>query len=403
METNKPQITLSRGFYNDREVCLIRFEFNKLINDRLRLVAGANWSHYLGCWCGPLTRKFFDEIVSKLGDLAKITYGPKDNSVSYSPKFLEAKKRLITKNEAEKAIPEIAQIDLKRWEEHLRGKQYAKNTLDVYVGAMRLFFIWLGEKHHKEVRKADIDEYLNYLVIHKKVSRSYQNQHVNAIKLFYKFCFSIHLSSEMIARPRREYKLPHYLTREEVSRIFATVKNTKHKCILSLIYACGLRVGELIRIQLTDIDPAQRLLLVRQSKGNKDRVIPLPESLLNILNEYANAYRPQVYLFEGEQPRTPYTERSVQAIFKQAVNKSGIRNTQASPHWLRHSYATHIMEMGTNVRDLQTLLGHKNLKTTEIYTHISSTNFNRIISPFDTLPETKSNIELPPKDPNSYF
>jgi integrase/recombinase XerD len=403
METTKPQITLSRAVFNDIDVCLIRFDFNKLINERLRTVTGAYWNQHLGCWCGPLTRFFFNQLVARVGDIADIIYGPKESNATYSNNYVNAKTKKLEQDAATNAIPEIAKKDLERWSAHIKGKQYADNTVSVYIGAMRLFLVWLGQRSHKEVRKGDIDEYMSYLVIQKKVSRSYQNQHVNAIKLFYKFCFSIHLSSDMIARPRREYKLPHYLTREEVARIFATVKNTKHKCILSLIYACGLRVGELIRIQLTDIDPAQRLLMVRQSKGNKDRVIPIPESLLNILNEYANAYKPQVYLFEGEQPRNPYTERSVQAIFKQAVIRSGIRNLQASPHWLRHSYATHIMEMGTNVRDLQTLLGHKNLKTTEIYTHISSTNFNRIISPFDTLPETKSNIELPPKDQNSYF
>ena len=426
MDTSAKKVRVEKGFYNGDYAVLLYFEYSKQLVERLKQIPGVKWSSSLKCWRAPYTKAFFASLrlvegitleIIKPASSSKVTYLENIQSTSVESRNEGVKIPIsVSSNNPPPIIkvdhhPHLALgnpsqkliMDIDKWADYLRSKQYADSSIKTYKAALIVFGSWLGERNHKEVKKVDIIEFMKFMVIHRKVSRSYQNQIVNALKSFYKHTLSIHFSSEMIERPRKEYKLPKYLTREEVTKVFGALKYMKHRCIVSLLYACGLRNGELIRIELRDIDASQRLLHVRQSKGNKDRTVPLPLSILKMLNDYAEAYRPERYLFEGQVKGQPYTERSVQQFFKDAVIRSGIRNTEASPHWLRHSYATHIMEMGTNLRDLQQLLGHKSLRTTEIYTHISSTNFNRIVSPFDTLPEVKDLTTLPDQDKKDYI
>jgi len=414
-------LTAEKGIINNETVVIVRFKYNPNVINQLRKIQGAYWNKTLKCWIGPYTKSFVADLrllkgvtiefiqadESKEKDLqVENKVVPVDITSKVESKFDNNYRHLTDPNHSAdvsqvdlvdyKSLKVSATIlkDIDSWVIYLRSKQYAISSIKTYHQALIIFAAWLGKRNHKEVRREDITDFMKYMVIERAISRSYQNQLINALKLFYKYTFSIHLSSEMIERPRREYNLPNYLTREEVSLIIQTLKYLKHRCIVSFMYACGLRNGEIIRIELKDIDVSQRLLIVRQSKGNKDRAVPMPLSIINMLNDYCNTYKPTKYLFEGQEKGSQYTARSVQQFFKDAVIKSGIRKTEASPHWLRHSYATHIMEMGTNLRDLQTLLGHKNLRTTEIYTHISATNFNRIVSPFDTLQSTQESNGL---------
>ncbi len=154
--------------------------------------------------------------------------------------------------------------------------------------------------------------------------------------------------------------------------------------MLSLIYACGLRRGELLSLKLTDIDRDRKVLWVRGGKGAKDRMIPISEKVLEMLREYYRGYRPKEWLFEGEKVGERYGERSLQLLFKRAAKKAAIQE-QATLHWLRHSYATHLLEAGTDLRYIQELLGHKSSRTTEIYTHVSTRSLQQIRSPFDDL------------------
>ncbi len=440
-------IFMAKAIHHDQEVWLLKFPNENMLREKILKVGHIKWSKTKHCWYGVgtdefisgiraidgvqvLVRKYTPDIQiekqsekqSRLlsGESEKQRESKRESSTQTSdstnshqqkwepPKIYIAKSRLnkgkkktIAPTKAE--LPIAAQKDLKSWKEFLETMQYAPRSIQVYATALREFLLWIGDVHHKEVKKEHVNDYMQYLVKEKGVSRSYQNQHVNAIKSFYKHTFSIHLSSDMVVRPRKEYKLPHYLTREEVTKIFNSIGNIKHRSMVCLVYACGLRLGEVLRLRLCDIDAAQRLLLIRQSKGNKDRVVPLPESILMQLNDYAMVFKPKIFLFEGQISGDPYSERSMQQVFKNAVRRSGIRQTDASLHWLRHSYATHLLEMGTNVRDLQTLLGHKSLKTTEGYTHISSTKFKHIVSPFDVLPNEIAQGKDPDTPKKLYF
>lgn len=343
---------MAKAIHHEKEVWLLKFPNENKLKDKIQKVGFIKWSRSKNCWYGSGTDEFLDGVKAidgvqvqlrkytsaqseRVGGMQSDSEQQRGNPSSSSsiktlgsntdqpkvyfatPKSKKAKKKTVSS--AESKLPEAAQRDLKSWKNFLETMQYAPRSIQVYATALREFLFWIGDTHHKEVRREHVNDYMQYLVKEKKVSRSYQNQHVNAIKSFYKHTFSIHLSSDMIQRPRKEYKLPHYLTREEVTKIFNSIGNIKHRSMISLIYACGLRLGETIRLRLCDIDVAQRLLLVRQSKGNKDRVVPLPESIILMLNDYCMVFKPKIYLFEGQISGEAYSERSMQQVFKNAV------------------------------------------------------------------------------------
>src|SRR5690554_2756926 len=187
-----------------------------------------------------------------------------------------------------------------------------------------------------------------------------------------------------IHRPRREQKLPHVISKEEVKAILEAPGNLKHRAMLSLIYACGLRRSELLNLKLCHVDSKRKLLIIRQSKGRKDRVAPISEKIIELLREYYKAYRPKEWLFEGQKVGFKYSETSLEKVLKQSLQKAKI-DKPVTLHWLRHSFATHLLESGTDLRYIQEILGHKSSRTTEIYTHVSTKSLQNIKSPFDDL------------------
>ena len=187
-----------------------------------------------------------------------------------------------------------------------------------------------------------------------------------------------------IQRPRREKRLPNVLSKQEIKAILEAPTNLKHRAMLSLIYACGLRRSELLNLSLSDVHSDRNLLFIRQSKGKKDRVVPISNKIIEMLREYYKAYKPKEWLFEGQIPNTKYSEKSLENVLKQSLFKTKIIK-KVSLHWLRHSYATHLLERGTDLRYIQELLGHSSSRTTEIYTHVSTKRIQQIRSPFDDL------------------
>jgi len=189
---------------------------------------------------------------------------------------------------------------------------------------------------------------------------------------------------DKIHRPKRSKVLPNVLSKEEIKLILNAHSNIKHKMMLSLIYSCGLRRSELINLKPQDIDSKRNIVLLKNAKGKKDRITPLSPIILEMLRNYYNGYKPKTWLFEGQIVGEQYSEQSLQSVLKQALQKAG--NTKpVTLHWLRHSYATHLLESGTDLRYIQELLGHSSSKTTEIYTHVSTKSIQQIKSPFDDL------------------
>jgi integrase/recombinase XerD len=207
---------------------------------------------------------------------------------------------------------------------------------------------------------------------------------VNAIKLYFGTIQNKSITINTIHRPKREKLLPNVLSKAEIKKILEALSNTKHSTMLSLIYSCGLRRGELLNLKPSDIDANRNLIVVRQAKGKKDRIVPLSPKILTMLRSYYKIYQPSTWLFEGQKTNEQYDERSLSNVLKQAVEKAKIKKP-VSLHWLRHSYATHLLESGTDLRYIQEILGHSSSKTTEIYTHVSANSLQKIKSPFDDL------------------
>ncbi|MBV6441586.1 MAG: IS91 family transposase ISTha3 [Saprospiraceae bacterium] len=221
------------------------------------------------------------------------------------------------------------------------------------------------------------------LVKERNVSVSHQGQVMSAVKMFYAAVLEQEDKVKGLFQPKKAQKLPNVLTEEEVSALLKAVDNPKHRCLLMLIYSGGLRLGEVINLRLPDLQPEQNRLFVRAGKGNKDRCTILSEKAWQYLKTYIEVYQPTEWVFEGA-TGGQYGERSVQEIFTRAKMRSMI-NPDATVHTLRHSFATHLLEKGVDLRYIQELLGHASTKTTEIYTHITKKGWDKIKSPLDSL------------------
>ncbi len=271
-------------------------------------------------------------------------------------------------------------IYMERFVQYMKFKGYSDKTRKNYIGHMRRLFQY-ARSENQAVSQDLFEAYLIRQLDENDCSHSYICQAISAYKVYRA---SLGLSRDTLdtPRPKRENKLPKVLSQEEVLKLFQTLDNLKHRAILYTIYASGLRVSEVTQLKLTDIETSRMLIRVEQGKGAKDRYTLLSMTGLQILRQYYARYKPAYWLFEGQQPNTHLSERSVQHIFKQALDASGIQRP-LSVHSLRHSFATHLLESGTDLRYIQELLGHQSPKTTQIYTHVSNRSLSQIKSPLD--------------------
>ncbi|MCK4980951.1 MAG: tyrosine-type recombinase/integrase [Candidatus Delongbacteria bacterium] len=269
-----------------------------------------------------------------------------------------------------------------KYEQLLKLKNYSQSTIKSYGYCFELFLDHFKTVDIKELTKEDIADFL-YKEHQKGLSYGYQNQIINAIKFYYEKVLKRKRELYDIPRAKRPRKLPTVFSEEEVIKLIGDIENLKHKSVLYLIYSAGLRISEAVNMKIADIDSKRNLIHVKSAKGKKDRTTLLSQKLLVMLREYYTQYRPRVYLFEG-QSGAKYSIKSIQKTFNTALEKSGIRK-KATVHTLRHSFATHLLEHGTDLRYIQQLLGHNSSKTTEIYTHITKKGMDKIKSPLDNL------------------
>lgn len=281
------------------------------------------------------------------------------------------------------ATPQIIEL-IDTFKSYLSHKRYGESTINTYIECTYAFLLFCLPTPPQEITNLHMQKFVNDYIIPKNLSSSYQNQVVNGAKIFFREILKSKLEVTDLKRPRKEKLLPNVLSKEEIKQIISGIKNIKHKTMLSLTYGCGLRRSELINLIPSDVQSKRGILLIRQSKGKKDRIIPLSEKLTEMLREYYMLYKPQTWLFEGQQKGEKYSEQSLQCVLKKAVSQAHIKK-KVTLHWLRHSYATHLLENGTDLRYIQEILGHKSSRTTEIYTHVSTQSIQQIKSPFDDL------------------
>ena len=330
----------------------IIFKKNAELIARIKTVEGSRWSQSLGVWHIPDTEE--NRVRFKIP--LHFQTVPSEEGILQIEKF-------------------------KQW---MRSRRYSESTITTYTEALKSFLVFYREKPIVEITNEDVIVYNNDYILKNNLSASYQNQIVNAIKLFFQTIRETKMMVDKIHRPKRAKLLPNVLSKEEVKAILNAHSNIKHKMMLSLIYSCGLRCGELLALKPVHIDSKRNIVLLKNSKGQKDRIVPLSPFILEMLREYYKLFKPTTYLFEGQIAGIAYDSRSLQQVLKQALEKTSIKKP-VTLHWLRHSYATHLLESGTDLRYIQELLGHSSSKTTEIYTHVSTKSIQQIKSPFDDL------------------
>ncbi|MDR0795410.1 MAG: site-specific integrase [Tannerella sp.] len=349
----------SIGEHEDKSVILVHFKYDPTLKNELReRFPSAKWNMSKQCWYLPDS----NAIRKEVGLAPKTELGKAAISQIYPVNFTE----------------------LERMRELLVLKAYSPNTINTYCIEFAQLLYLLKDVPVDTLTPDRLRSYLLYCITELKLSENIIHSRLNAIKFYFEqVLHRDKLFFKEIPRPKKQSILPKALSKKDVAKIFAQVVNPKHLLMLKLCYGMGLRVSEIVNLKIKDIDSQRMLVHIEAGKGKKDRYVTLPSSILDDLRNYYCAYRPKVYLFEG-QHGGQYAIRSVQAVFKNAMEKAKI-NKAVGIHGLRHSYATHLLECGTDMFLIQKLLGHKDIKTTEIYAKVSNRQIGNVKSPLDDL------------------
>lgn len=366
-----PIIKLSPLMHRNALQIAIGFAFDKEVKAYVQQLDGVNWSQSHKTFYIAHTQ----ENKQRLYDHLKARPWTIDYSAMKPAIQKTMAKNLSTKNMDLPTLDASVSSKIEKYIEWMRSKRYSESTIKTYSEALKVFFRFYKDKCLQDITNDDLIVFNNQYILEHKLSASYQNQLVNAIKLFFSKIENTKLDPDLIHRPKRAKLLPNVLSKEEVKAILDAHANIKHRTMLSLIYSCGLRRSELLHLKAGDIDSKRNVVIIRQSKGRKDRIAPLSPKILELLRQYYTLHKPQTWLFEGQKKGDPYSEKSLESILKQALVKAHIRRP-VTLHWLRHSYATHLLEAGTDLRYIQELLGHNSSRTTEIYTHVSTKSCN---------------------------
>jgi len=381
----------------------VYFDNTAALNARIKQLPDARWSNSLKAWHVPDTaenrKRFQLSVASQQLSVSSSQYsenaaksstaaiapskgvrGMLNQSSVSSSQYSENTKPLTADNR----LPTTSIQQIEQFKQWMRSKRYSESTIVTYTESLKVFLNFYKNKPITEITNQDLIVFNNEFIIENKLSASYQNQIVNGIKLFFAKIQNAKLKPELVHRPKKPKLLPNVLSKDEVKQILNAHSNIKHKTMLSLIYSCGLRRSELLYLKPEHVDSKRNVLIIKAAKGKKDRIAPLSDKTVELLRAYYKLYKPTQWLFEGQNAGEQYDGRSLSSVLQQALEKTNIKRP-VTLHWLRHSYATHLLEAGTDLRYIQEILGHKSSKTTEIYTHVSTKSLQKIISPFDTL------------------
>jgi len=375
MELNK-HITLKHLLIDKEKLIGLQFYSDKVLNSLIKELPKLNWSKEFNMYYIPNTPQNISRIFSLFRGVAWVNgkyFFQKTRSKKLDEEFNVQWYRKRKLPQDYKKCPETYLLKLEL-------KKYANNTVKTYVSCFEKFTNYYREDDIDNLNENDIRLYIQNL-IQNNHSNSYINQAINSIKFYYEVVLGMPNRFYSIERPRKERKLPIVLSKDDILKIIKNTNNLKHKCIVGLLYSAGLRRSELLNLKPQDIESKRMVIKVKGAKGNKDRYTLLSKSILNDLRLYFKDYRPKEYLFEGANGGK-YNANSVYKIVSNTALKAGI-HLKVSPHVLRHSFATHLLESGTDLRYIQILLGHNSSKTTEIYTHVATNNFNSIKNPLD--------------------
>lgn len=375
-----PEITLKHLKHNGVENIALYFRYNDALISHTRKLEGVRWSASNRCWY----------LENKPGSLHKILVHFKGIAWVDYAQYKSAKAKLSNKSKKpslsgyKEKVSAAASDQIGRTIKRLIAEGFSKSTIDTYKNMIEVF-MGFTEKEPNEITKQDVEDFQVNFWVKNGYAVSTQRQFIAALKHFMADTPELKFDAEMLVLPKKEKRLPKVLSVEEVLQILKNARNLKHLVIMSLLYSCGLRISELINLKIADLDFNRKQIHLRQAKYRKDRYVGLSKYLVPTLRQYIENYKPKTYLING-QTELKYTASSVRKLLNRAAKQAGIEK-RVHPHMLRHSYATHMLENGIDIRHIQELLGHRKPETTMIYTHVTTKQLTDIASPLDTMIE----------------
>ena len=359
MATN---IHISSNTHRGAPVFILGFPYHSEIINTLKATEFAKWSATKNSWYFKRNRKHLHQLIEQWDQKYKVQLSPlvQEYMAVYHPGHL----RVLT-----------------NFKEFLQSKRYSDSTIKTYHSFIRQLAIFIKESPLLEVTDPQIRDFINYQVNQDKMSISTQRQLVSALKQFAAFNGEEVQFVKVLERPKRDKLKPVVISQEELFELLRVTRNLKHRFLLTVIYSCGLRIGELLQMKVSDIDLHRMQVHIKMGKGRKDRYVPLARHITPLLKNYLNTYKPKLFLVEGQSGNT-YSASSVRAMLKRNSKLAKIKKP-ITPHTLRHSYATHLLESGVNLRIIQDLLGHSKPETTMIYTHVARKEIDKVVNPLD--------------------
>lgn len=377
-----PVIALTKSIHRKNKIVRIEFDYNLPIIEKLRQNKDALWSNTMKCWYVREGLFNLDDFLRSMKTIAYIDYS-KLNKPDFN-KFETKPKKSYNVGEIKTRIGYSTRKKISRFKLWMQQQRFSESTVKSYVHQLEIFFGYYSDKNIEDITVDDITAFNHSFILRQGLSYTFQNQTISALKKFYMAMYFRNLDVEHLERPRKQHSLPKVMSRKDLQCFFSGIKNIKHKMAFETIYAYGLRRSELLNLKMQHIDSGRGVISIIDSKGKRDRIIPISPRWLNKYEAYLRVYSPLEYLIEGQFPGKRITAGSLQQVFERALVAGNIKR-HFTIHCLRHSYATHLLENGTDLRYIQELLGHKSSKTTEIYTHVSNNSLKQIKSPFDEM------------------
>ena len=365
-------ISLEPLWHRGQRCIAFRGKLNASVNALIRNFPNRKFSITNQCWYVPFSRDALLELYTGIEPIA-----PVEIKGDFYAVEIQVQAHPNRTSQMDVVVPP-------EYLEQLVRLNYADATRKGYQQHFRQFLEYIFPVKADEIEETHIHQYMLYLVEKRNLSLASQNQAINAIKFYLEQVKKGERTIYYVERPRKELKLPTVLSENEIKALLLATDNVKHRCILFMLYSTGLRISELLGLRWQDLDYDRKVIYVRRGKGRKDRITLFSEIAFESLSEYYSIYQPCNWVFESPD-RKQYSSRSVNNIIKRCAQRAGIRK-KVSAHTLRHSFATHLLEQGTDLRYIQSLLGHDSSRTTEIYTHVTRRGMEMIKSPLDRLP-----------------
>ena len=361
-----PTIYLEQQVHRNSLKLLIKFKFDNGLISLIRSISGATWSKTLATWYIEDNKVNYDKVITTFKEVTTINASKISKTNPFKRKLTNEQKTILN-----------------NFYLYLKGKRYSKSTIQTYTFFVADFVNFHTKTPLEELTNRSVELFIEKVFIEREYSVSTQRQFISALKIFIIFCPKTKINDLVLERPKKSRKLPNVLSQEEVLRIVQVTKNLKHRAIIVLLYSSGLRIGEITSLQLKNIDIERKQVKIESGKGRKDRFVVLASSFLPLLLNYLTTYTPKVYFIEGLEGHR-YSESSIRKFLGKSVILAKVLK-RVTPHTLRHSYATHLLENGVGLRHIQELLGHAKPETTMIYTHVAKKDLLDITSPLDTI------------------